>query len=145
MGSVLSDAAIQELNKLMSPVPGTGFGTLLDAALATAGVGDDVQGPAANTADYVPQWDGADSKLLKNGLGVGTSANNLMQLTAAAKAPAVDGSLLTAVIAAAIGNTAAPASASASGVAGQIAYADGYLYVCVATDTWQRVAIATWS
>tara|TARA_Y100000310_G_C20643432_1_gene795248 strand:- start:1439 stop:1750 length:312 start_codon:yes stop_codon:yes gene_type:complete len=38
-----------------------------------------------------------------------------------------------------------PASASASGVPGQIAYASGNLYVCVSSNTWQRVAIATWS
>ena len=37
-----------------------------------------------------------------------------------------------------------PASASAPGVAGQMRYASGYLYVCVASNTWQRVAIATW-
>lgn len=41
-------------------------------------------------------------------------------------------------------NTSVPASASATGTAGQIAYASGFLYICVATDTWQRVAIATW-
>ena len=34
---------------------------------------------------------------------------------------------------------------AAPGVAGQIRYASGYLYVCVATNTWQRVAIATWT
>ena len=38
-----------------------------------------------------------------------------------------------------------PASASAPGVAGQMRYASGFLYVCVAANTWQRVAIATWS
>jgi hypothetical protein len=38
----------------------------------------------------------------------------------------------------------APASASASGTAGQIAYDANYIYVCTATDTWKRVAIATW-
>jgi len=38
-----------------------------------------------------------------------------------------------------------PASASAPGVAGQMRYASGYLYVCVASNTWQRVAIATWT
>lgn len=38
-----------------------------------------------------------------------------------------------------------PASASAPGVAGQMRYASGYLYVCVAANTWQRGAIATWS
>lgn len=39
---------------------------------------------------------------------------------------------------------AVPASAAASGTAGQLAYASGQLYICVATNTWQRVAIATW-
>lgn len=37
-----------------------------------------------------------------------------------------------------------PASASATGVAGTITYDADYIYVCVATDTWKRVAIATW-
>jgi hypothetical protein len=37
-----------------------------------------------------------------------------------------------------------PASASATGTAGQLAYDSSYLYICTATDTWMRVAIATW-
>ena len=41
--------------------------------------------------------------------------------------------------------TTVPASASATGTAGQIAYQSGFLYICVATDTWQRIAIATWT
>jgi hypothetical protein len=41
-------------------------------------------------------------------------------------------------------NTAAPATATSTGIAGDIRYASGFLYVCVATNTWQRVAIATW-
>lgn len=38
----------------------------------------------------------------------------------------------------------APASASATGVAGTIIVTATYIYVCTATDTWKRVAIATW-
>lgn len=41
-------------------------------------------------------------------------------------------------------DVAAPASAASSGTAGQIAYDTGYIYICTATDTWKRVAIATW-
>jgi hypothetical protein len=37
-----------------------------------------------------------------------------------------------------------PASASASGVAGTIAWDASYIYICTATNTWKRVAIATW-
>lgn len=40
--------------------------------------------------------------------------------------------------------TQTPASASATGVAGTIAWDASYIYVCTATDTWKRVAIATW-
>jgi hypothetical protein len=38
-----------------------------------------------------------------------------------------------------------PASSTASGTAGQIAYDNSYFYVCVAADTWRRVAINDWS
>lgn len=38
----------------------------------------------------------------------------------------------------------APAAADSTGTTGQVAIADGFFYACVATDTWQRVAIATW-
>lgn len=51
--------------------------------------------PATNTADKIPQWNGANSKTLKDGLAVGTSANNLVQLDSNAKLPAIDGSALT--------------------------------------------------
>lgn len=37
-----------------------------------------------------------------------------------------------------------PASASATGTAGQIAYDAGFLYTCVATNTWGRVAVPAW-
>ena len=37
-----------------------------------------------------------------------------------------------------------PATATSVGTAGTLAYDSSYLYVCVATNTWKRVAIATW-
>lgn len=36
-----------------------------------------------------------------------------------------------------------PASASATGTAGEMAYDSSYLYLCVATDTWRRIAHST--
>jgi hypothetical protein len=41
-------------------------------------------------------------------------------------------------------NTHTPASASATGTAGQVAWDADYIYICIATDTWKRVAISTW-
>lgn len=39
---------------------------------AIPAAGGDVIGPATNTADYIPQWNGADSKTLKNGIPTST-------------------------------------------------------------------------
>ena len=41
--------------------------------------------------------------------------------------------------------TSVPPAVISKGTAGQIAYEAGYLYICVATNSWRRVAIATWS
>jgi hypothetical protein len=41
--------------------------------------------------------------------------------------------------------THTPASASATGTAGEVAWDASYLYVCTATNTWKRVALSTWS
>jgi len=38
----------------------------------------------------------------------------------------------------------APATASSTGSAGDIRYDSGYVYICVATDTWKRAALTTW-
>ena len=40
--------------------------------------------------------------------------------------------------------TATPASASASGTAGQISWDSNYVYICISANTWKRVAIASW-
>ena len=40
--------------------------------------------------------------------------------------------------------TKTPASASAAGTAGTITWDANYIYVCTATNTWKRTAIATW-
>lgn len=38
----------------------------------------------------------------------------------------------------------APANAADTGTLGEIRWANGYVYFCVATNTWQRAALATW-
>jgi hypothetical protein len=37
-----------------------------------------------------------------------------------------------------------PTNATSTGVAGSYAYNTSYLYICVATNTWKRVAITAW-
>lgn len=41
--------------------------------------------------------------------------------------------------------TTVPASATATGVKGSIAYDADNLYVCVDTDTWVRATLTTWT
>ena len=40
--------------------------------------------------------------------------------------------------------THTPASATAAGTAGEIAWDASYIYVCTATNTWKRAALSTW-
>ena len=42
------------------------------------------------------------------------------------------------------GMNSAPSSSSATGLVGEIRVVDGYVYVCVANNTWKRVALTTW-
>lgn len=61
---------------------------------AGSGSGD-VLGPATNSDLYIPQWDGANTKTLKNGYPLGTGANNIpvtdgSSKLAAAIIPAID-------------------------------------------------------
>ena len=39
----------------------------------------------------------------------------------------------------------APASAGATGTVGTIAWDASYIYVCIATDTWERSPLSTWA
>lgn len=76
--------------------------------------------------------------LAKADVGLG-SVNNTADAdkpVSTATGAALDGKLNTWV--------AAPASASSTGTAGQIAYASGFLYICVSTDTWERTTLSTW-
>jgi hypothetical protein len=40
--------------------------------------------------------------------------------------------------------SATPASASATGTVGTMSWDANYIYICTATNTWKRVALATW-
>lgn len=40
--------------------------------------------------------------------------------------------------------TNTPASASATGVKGEVRVDSNYIYVCVATNTWKRASLGTW-
>lgn len=69
-------------------------------------------------------------------LGSNTLPNMILQLG--------DASTFKASLSGVIIASAAPATASSTGDKGTITWDSSYIYVCVATNTWKRVAITTW-
>ncbi len=41
-------------------------------------------------------------------------------------------------------SSVAPSTTTSTGIAGQVAYDSGFVYVCIATNTWRRAALTTW-
>jgi hypothetical protein len=90
-----------------------GIGPTGPAGPTGSGAGD-VIGPATSTDGYFAIFNGTNNKTIKASTGgpgtaaflnVGTSANQVVQLTAASKYPAADGSLITHITAANIDGT----------------------------------------
>ena len=98
-------------------------GTLTTGGAATIGGNLTVSGTTASTSTTT------GALVVSGGVGVAGAVNVGGNLT-------VVGSTIIA--------TQTPASAAASGTAGTIAWDSSYIYVCTATNTWKRVAIATW-
>jgi len=44
-----------------------------------------------------------------------------------------------------LASSTVPLNASAAGTAGEIAFDASYIYICVASNTWKRAALTTWS
>lgn len=125
-----------------------------DAAV-TARTGGAVRGPDVATGG-AGNVAGANLTI-RPGKGTGTGTPGTIVLQAAPVASSGDNAQTPATVvtigAAALTMAAStslvvatqtPASAAASGVAGTIAWDSSFIYVCVATNTWKRVAIATW-
>lgn len=89
-----------------------------------------------NTSRWVVASDG------KMSWGDGTNAKDVTLYRASADLLKTDDSFQ--VVGDLIVATKTPASAAATGVAGTIAWDANYVYVCTATNTWKRAAIATW-
>lgn len=132
-----------------------------------------VIGPASTTDGYLVLFDGTTGKLIKAGTGAPGSmvyanttdyvakalfdANTILAANSDNTPAALTVGEQTLVGRKTGGNIAAltpaeamnvlwvtaPASKTSTGVAGQIAKDANYIYICTATDTWKRAAIAT--
>jgi len=63
-----------------------------------------------------------------------TTTANVQTITLANLANSMPASKLSSV---------APVTSTSNGVTGQVAFDVGYIYVCVATNTWKRVSISS--
>ena len=88
------------------------------------------------------------SKATGNGLAVTASADIGGNLVVSGSLSAVDIATFfqnTTFNQGVILNDTAPTSPTDTGIAGEIAVDADYIYVCTATDTWKRVALAAWT
>tara|TARA_R110000822_G_scaffold64090_1_gene157525 strand:+ start:518 stop:1015 length:498 start_codon:yes stop_codon:yes gene_type:complete len=101
------------------------------------------------TANFTQTNSFGSGKIATSGLsmvvGGGTSIATIIQ-SGGGNAVTFSASNQSATFAGTIIHTlsATPASATATGTVGTISWDSGYIYICTATDTWKRVAIATW-
>ena len=75
---------------------------------------------------------------------VSTATQTALNLKADIASPSFTGDVSTSGDSIRIDTSKTPSSASDTGTTGEIAWDSDYIYVCVATDTWKRVAISTW-
>lgn len=80
------------------------------------------------------------------GLAGGIQSTDITDATTVGKAliVAANAAAGRTAIGAQVAFVSPPASAAATGVTGSVAVDTGFIYVCTATNTWKRVAIATW-
>lgn len=103
---------------------------LITAPVAAIGIGTDTQlfpGPAGVRTT---------AGLTQGTVTTASSAGTLFKSSGGDLIAAVSGTDYTKAV-------TVPASATATGVKGNIAVAAGFIYICVATNTWQRAIIST--
>jgi len=92
----------------------------------------------ASTVNFVQVTGGATGNAATITVG-GTDSNRSLSLTAVGT-----GLVQITNDSLRIVTSKTPASATATGTQGQIAWDASYIYVCTATDTWKRAALSTW-
>lgn len=78
-----------------------------------------------------------DGLLMMNGVYYWTDSSGVFRRSSTKPTSDSDGTAM-------LNKVSVPASATATGIANQIAFDSTYIYVCVATNTWVRSALATW-
>jgi len=101
--------------------------------------------------DYTFRWSSTNSYLATKDIGLRRNSSGVLEIYDGITATGLEANrrdlLVRNVTASQFKLTAlntAPASATATGVLGEIRYDANYMYVCIATNTWKRSALTTW-
>jgi hypothetical protein len=125
-------------------------GTVQVTATTTpaSGSGLEIQGGANPTLFAYNRTGSAYLPLIITGSTLSMKMNNVdaFTLTGASAAASTATFAGAVTVAGTVIHTlsATPASASATGTVGTMSWDANYIYICTATNTWKRVAIATW-
>lgn len=119
-----------------SGTPAIGIGTGIQFAAETSTnnteVGATVEAVTTNVTNTTEAFD-----LLFRTMSGGAAAAERFRITSAGNVT-LQGNTIRVV------NSRTPASATAAGTTGEICWDASYIYVCTATNTWRRIAHATW-
>ena len=139
LGSTLAVTGDLSVNTDKFSVAAASGNTLIAGTLGVTGELDCAALDASGAGDFAGNFSVATNKLTVAAASGNTAVAGTLAVTGA--------STLTGVVtmaASPIIPTATPANAGAAGVAGTVAWDASYIYVCSASNTWLRAAIATW-
>jgi len=133
-----STSGVMIANNANSDVGGSFDGALLVRPMAAGTKGLVIKGYSEQTADLM-QWQNSAGTVL----GVINSSGNV-GIGTAGPVSSGTGKLHMAADTFRLDTARTPASAAASGNAGEFCWDASYLYVCIAAATWRRLAHNTW-
>lgn len=128
-------------------------GAVQFATTANSVAGANVSGTVANATRAGTVTTAAQPNITSVGVLSSLSVTGTISTTAnlsagniSATSANIGGAILTGTYIAGklITTSGAPLTATSAGAAGQISYSNGYIYICVATNTWRRAALSAW-
>lgn len=129
----------------LAPIWSTnGSGTVTSVAMTVPSIMSVANSPVTSSGSLDVTLATQAANIVLAGPTTGGAAAPTFRALVAADIPASLNALTVASDNIVITTTKTPASAAAAGTAGMIAYDASFIYVCIATNTWTRVAIATW-
>jgi hypothetical protein len=99
---------------------------------------------AIGNASHGFLFNGVDDAIMTNNVAVNNGGDGFNVLSAANNGIRMSNNVATGNTGAQYNGPSAPATATSTGSVGEVIYDTSFTYICVAPNTWRRVAIAAW-